>query len=141
MANAALTILLVEDNPGDVVLFSEAVDASGSGAKVLVACDGIKAMQFLRKEGGYAQSPRPDVVVLDLNLPAKSGREVLAEIKADPALSGMPVVILTTSTWEAHLCREYAAGRCLYLTKTGNFRELLKMVNQIVAFALAATRG
>src|ERR1700761_4189502 len=90
-------ILLVEDNPGDVLLTQEAFRESGFGHHLSIAEDGEEALKFLRNKNGYADSPRPDVILLDLNLPKKDGRELLAELKQDPSLKFIPVIVLTTS--------------------------------------------
>jgi chemotaxis family two-component system response regulator Rcp1 len=93
----AIQVLLVEDNPGDVRLTREAFRDAKVHLDMHVAADGVEAMEFLLRQGAYSQSPRPDLILLDLNLPRKDGREVLAEIKGDPSLKSIPVVILTTS--------------------------------------------
>jgi CheY-like chemotaxis protein len=134
----ALVMLLVEDNPADVVFFQEALEAIRTPATVHVADHGVDALQFLRHQGRRADSPRPDVVVLDLNLPIMNGREVLNEIAADPDLMSIPMAILTTSTSEAHVCEIYPRGRCLYFTKTEDFGELQSIVLQIAAHARTA---
>src|SRR5512146_599102 len=95
-----IDILLVEDNPGDVRLAQEALKESKVRNRLFVVDDGVEAMAFLRKQGEYADAPRPDLVLLDLNLPRKSGREVLADMKKDPELRRIPVVVLTTSEAE-----------------------------------------
>jgi chemotaxis family two-component system response regulator Rcp1 len=130
-----LAMLLVEDNPGDVVLFREALDATGLSAQVHVVEGGDQAMWFLRKQNGFPSAPRPHVVVLDLNMPTRNGREVLVEMASDPALNTIPVAVLTTSTSEAHVSGMYPQGRCLYFTKTGDFDRLQDIVRQIVVHA------
>jgi len=135
---SSLTVLLVEDEPGDIVLFREAVEQAGMQASLHVVGDGLEALQFLRREGRHADAPRPDVIVLDLNLPLKSGREVLEELKADPSLCAAPVVVLTTSRSESHIVEGYPGGRCLYFSKTADFHELVEIVKQIGAFAISA---
>jgi two-component system, chemotaxis family, response regulator Rcp1 len=130
-------MLLVEDNRADVVLFKEALDAAGISVDLRVVDNGADAVEYLRREGQFAQTPRPDVIVLDLNLPRKTGKEVLAEIMIEPTLNDTPVAILTTSKSEAHLANEYTFGRCLYFTKTGDFQELQRIAKQIEAFALS----
>jgi CheY-like chemotaxis protein len=124
-------ILVVEDNEGDVFFFKEALDASRVRATVYSVSDGNQAMNFLNRRPPHADVPRPDVIVLDLNLPAKSGREVIREMAADPSLRSIPVAVLTTSTSEASVCKSYP-GRCLYFTKTDNFGRLQDIIRQIV---------
>ena len=102
-------ILLVEDNPGDVRLTEEAMKEGKMRNNLSVAVDGVEAMAFLRREGKYADAPRPDVVLLDLNLPKKDGRSVLAEIKADPDLKRIPVVVLTSSKADEDILSSYDA--------------------------------
>ena len=136
--NNALVMLLVEDNLADIVFSQEALEATQTPATLHVVGHGADAMQFLRRQGPYATSPRPDVVVLDLNLPVKNGQEVLLEIAADAELRTLPVAILTTSTSEKHLCEIYPCGRCLYFTKTADFGELQKIIRNIEALARAA---
>lgn len=138
MNEAGLVLLVVEDNPGDVLLLTEALEQTGIGAQVHVVGDGEEATDFLVRRGRHAQAPRPDLVVLDLNLPIKSGREVLAEISADPALNGIPVAVLTTSKHESDVCDGYTAGRCRYFVKTGDFDKLVGIVRHMQRFALPA---
>src|ERR1017187_1274036 len=102
-----INILLVEDNPGDSDLAREALESSKMNNNLQVVDDGEKAMAFLRQEGSYADAPRPDLILLDLNLPKKDGRQVLAEIKSDEHLKRIPVVILTTSQAEADIVKTY----------------------------------
>ena len=134
-------MLVVEDNPADVLFFREAVQSSKTPSSVQVVGDGNDAMAFLRREGSFADAPRPDVIVLDLNLPLKNGHEVMKELSADPSLNTIPVAILTTSTSEEYVCECYPRGRCLYFTKTDDFRQLQDIVRQIAAFAQAAQNG
>jgi len=136
--NGSLVILLVEDNPADVVFFREAVESVEISADVHVATDGEDAMQFLRRESGFAQAPRPDVLVLDLNLPIKKGQEVIAEMASDPELNTIPIAVLTTSTAERCVCDLYPPGRCLYFVKTHDFRLLREIVKQIAGHARAS---
>ncbi len=132
---SSVSILMVEDNPADVVLFKEACSASNASADVLVVSDGVEALQFLRRENPFEQAQRPDVVVLDLNLPLMDGKEVLEAMNSDSAINTIPVAILTTSTSEAHLCKLYLNGRCIYFTKTDDFTRLQSIVKKIVAHA------
>lgn len=135
MKEAALVMLVVEDNPGDVLLLTEAVEQTGIAARVLVVGDGDEATEFLARRGCHTGAPRPGLIVLDLNLPIKSGREVLAEIMADPALNEIPVAVLTTSKCETDVCDSYTPGRCRYFVKTGDFEELVGIVRHMERFA------
>jgi len=133
----AITILLVEDNPGDADLAREALEGSKISNNLFVAEDGEKAMAFLRREGPYAGMPRPDLVLLDLNLPRKDGREVLSEIKSDPELRAIPVVILTTSQAEEDVCRSYNLHANCYITKPIDLNQFLHVVRTIENFWLS----
>ena len=104
VVNHSVVLLVVEDNPADVVFFREAMEATRTPSTLHVVGDGGEAMRFLRREAPYADAPRPDVIVLDLNLPIKKGQEVMKEMAGDPALKGIPVAVLTTSTSEAPVC-------------------------------------
>jgi len=132
-----INILLVEDNPADVRLTREAL----SEAKVLntlhVTADGVAALAFLRREGRHADSPRPDLILLDLNLPKKDGREVLAEIKMDDELKLIPVVVLTTSSAEEDVVRTYNLHANAYVTKPVDFKQFLRVIRAIEQFWLA----
>ena len=128
-------VLLVEDNRGDAVLFREALHAAGLQATVDVVQRGDDAIRFLRRQDRFRAAPRPDVIVLDLDMPARNGREVLAEVAADPALNTIPIAILTTSTSDACVCGMYPGGRCVYFTKTCEFSRLQDIVRQIAAHA------
>ena len=127
-----INVLLVEDSPGDVRLTQEAFrDANGS-IRLHVAVDGVEAMAFLRHEGAYAASPRPDLILLDLNLPKMDGREVLGRIKEDDGLKTIPTVILTTSDAEADVVRSYQLQANCYLTKPVQldaFEGLVRSIN------------
>jgi len=113
-------ILLVEDNPGDVDLTKEALDAAKVANHLHVVDDGADAVDFLFKRGKYADAPRPDIILLDLNLPRKDGRQVLAEIKADSVLAQIPVVVLTTSQAEEDVLRAYELHANCYITAIGS---------------------
>jgi two-component system, chemotaxis family, response regulator Rcp1 len=132
-----IDILLVEDNAADVRLTREAL----KDAKVLnalhVARDGLAALGFLRRRGPYAGSPRPDLILLDLNLPKKDGREVLAEIKQDTDLKRIPVVVLTTSRAEEDVIRSYDLHANAYVTKPVDLAQFLKVVRSLETFWLA----
>ena len=131
-----IEILLVEDNPGDADLAREALENGKLANNLHVLDDGEKAMAFLRREGAYGAAPRPDLVLLDLNLPKKDGREVLAEIKADPNLKRIPVVILTTSKAEEDVLRSYNLHANCYVTKPIDLGQFLKVVKSIEDFWL-----
>ncbi len=127
-----MQILLVEDNPGDVRLTLEAFDTVNPAIKLHVATDGIEAMTFLRQENGSGQAPRPDLILLDLNLPRMDGREVLAEIKGSPSLRTIPTVILTTSDADADVVKSYQLHANCYLRKPVQleaFQSLVRALN------------
>jgi chemotaxis family two-component system response regulator Rcp1 len=127
-----LQVLLVEDSPGDVRLTQEAFRDANLSVQLHVATDGVEAMAFLKHEGRYADSPRPDLALLDLNLPRMDGREVLARIKADDVLKTIPTVILTTSDAEADIANSYQLQANCYLTKPVEldaFEGLVKSIN------------
>ncbi|MFO0754716.1 MAG: response regulator [Thermodesulfovibrionales bacterium] len=129
-----IDILLVEDNPGDVDLVREALSEAKMRNTLYVAWNGEEAMSFLRREDPYAEAPVPGLILLDLNLPVKSGREVLEEIKADPVLDIIPVVILTTSKEEADIIRSYKLHANCYIIKPVDFEQFLKVVKSIENF-------
>jgi two-component system, chemotaxis family, response regulator Rcp1 len=131
-----IEILLVEDNPGDVRLTQEALREGKVRNHLHVAADGVEAIAFLRREGQYANAPQPDLVLLDLNLPKKSGREVLAEIKEDPDLRRIPVVILTVSKAEEDVLKSYNLHANCYITKPVNLDQFLEVVKSIEDFWL-----
>jgi len=132
--NKAVEILLVEDNPGDVRLTIEALKEGRLINHVSVAEDGVEALAFLHQEGRYADEPRPDLILLDLNLPKKDGREVLTEIKADPALRHIPVVVLTTSTAEQDVLRTYDLHANCYINKPVDFEQFIEVVKSVGDF-------
>ena len=135
-----IEILLVEDNPGDVVLTREALkDAKMCNALHAVA-DGEEAMAFLRREGRYTSAPRPDLILLDLNLPKKDGREVLRDIKQDPELKRIPVVVLTTSQAEEDILRSYDLHANCYVTKPVDLNQFLTSVKSIEDFWLTVVK-
>lgn len=131
-----IEILLVEDNPGDVRLTQEALREGKVRNHLHVAADGVEAMAFLRREGQHAQAPQPDLILLDLNLPKKGGREVLAEIKEDPDLRRIPVVILTVSKAEEDVLKSYNLHANCYITKPVNLDQFLEVVKSIEDFWL-----
>ena len=135
-----IEILLVEDNPGDVTLTIEALKDAKVHNQLSVVQDGVEAMAFLRKEGKYASAPRPDVILLDLNMPRKSGREVLSEIKADEDLKTIPVVILTTSDADEDVVRAYKLNASCYITKPVDLDQFVKVVRAIKDFWLTIVR-
>ena len=127
-----IEVLLVEDNPGDVRLTQEVFLDANSSVHLHVASDGVEAMAFLRREGSHSHAPRPDLVLLDLNLPKMDGREVLAQIKKDESLKTIPTVILTTSDAEADIAKSYRLQANCYLTKPvqlSSFEALVKSIN------------
>jgi chemotaxis family two-component system response regulator Rcp1 len=127
-------ILLVEDNPGDVRLTREALREGKVRNNLYVASDGVEALAFLRREGRYADAVRPDLVLLDLNLPRKDGREVLEEIKADPALRYIPVVVLTSSQAEQDILRAYDLHANCYVSKPVDLDQFIHVVRSIEDF-------
>lgn len=130
------TILLVEDNRGDIRLIEEAFKSTAARCKVVAVRDGVEAMAYLHREGDYVDQSLPDLVLLDLNLPRKDGREVLAEIKADPALKHLPVVVLTTSLNEEDIFKSYDLHVNCYIAKSRNLTQLFKIVRGIEEFWL-----
>ena len=135
-----IEILLVEDNPGDVRLTEEALKEGKVLNNLHVASDGVEAMAFLRQEGQYAGVGHPDIILLDLNLPKKDGREVLAEIKADPNLKRTPVVVLTTSEAEKDILKSYDLHANAYITKPVDLDQFLKVVQAIEEFWLVIVK-
>ena len=129
-------ILPVEDNPGDVRLTKEAMKEGKIRNNLSVASDGVEAMAFLRREGKYADAPRPDVVLLDLNLPKKDGRSVLKEIKEDPNLRRIPVVILTSSKADEDVLNSYDLHANCYITKPGDLEQFIEVVKSVEDFWL-----
>jgi len=135
-ATRLVEILLVEDSPSDTELTIEALREAKVRNHLSLVEDGVQALQFLRREGRFAGAPRPDLIMLDLNLPRKDGREVLAEIKADPDLRTIPVVVLTTSRAEQDVLRAYQLSANCYITKPVDFDQFLKVVRSIESFWL-----
>jgi two-component system, chemotaxis family, response regulator Rcp1 len=135
-----IEVLLVEDNPGDVDLTKEALTDAKVRNRLHVVDDGAKAIDFLFQKGAYADVPRPDIILLDLNLPKKDGRQVLAEIKAEPRLTGIPVVILTTSQAEEDIARSYQLHANCYITKPVDFKQFMKVVKSIEEFWLTVVK-
>ena len=131
-----IEILLVEDNPGDVRLTREALSEARVANRVTVARDGEEAMALLRREPPHEDAPRPDLIMLDLNLPRKDGREVLAEVKQDPRLRTIPVVILTTSKYEEDVLRSYKLLANCYVTKPVDLERFLAVIRAVEQFWL-----
>lgn len=129
-----IEILLVEDSPADVLITQEAFHEARLLNEIHVVEDGVQAMEFLRRKGTYASAPRPDLILLDLNLPRKNGREVLAEIKADEELRSIPVIVLTTSSAEEDILRAYNLHANCYVVKPVGFENFLKAVQSIRNF-------
>ena len=127
-------ILLVEDNPDDVALTVEALREGKIANNLNVAENGVVALEFLRRKGKYSDAPHPDIILLDLNLPKKDGREVLAEIKADAQLKHLPVVVLTTSRAEQDILKSYRLHANCYVTKPLDFDEFTSIVHSIEDF-------
>ncbi|MDT4930183.1 MAG: hypothetical protein QOF92_3050 [Pseudonocardiales bacterium] len=129
-----LTVLLVEDDPGDVVIAREALRAGDVDTHLDVVSDGVEAMAFLRTEDEYRDADRPDLILLDLNLPRKSGHEVLAEVKSDPGLRSIPIVVFTTSGSVEDVSRSYDLHANVYVTKPADFDQFTQVVKQIDDF-------
>ncbi|MEO1764972.1 MAG: response regulator [Cyanobacteria bacterium J06629_18] len=129
-------IFLVEDNKADIRLIQEAFKNSSLSHEMLTVRDGIEAMAFLHQEGEYHTAPRPDLILLDLNLPKKDGREVLAEIKTDSKLKRIPVIVLTTSQNEDDIFQSYDLHVNCYITKSRNINQLFQIVKRIEEFWL-----
>jgi CheY-like chemotaxis protein len=139
-AGDAIDILLVEDNAGDARLAREAMRDSKIRNVLHHVTDGEEALAFLRRQGAYADAPRPDLVLLDLNLPRKDGREVLAELKADDDLKRIPVVILTVSSADEDILRAYELHANCYITKPIDLGQFLKVVRSIEDFWLSIVK-
>jgi len=135
-----ISVLLVEDDPGDVLLIREAFADYKVGNVLATVSDGVEAMRFVRGEGEYEGVERPDLVLLDLNLPRKSGTEVLAEIKSDPELSMIPVIVLTTSEAEEDVLRSYKMHANAYITKPVDFDRFKEIVHQIDDFFIGIVK-
>ena len=133
-------ILLVEDNPGDVRLTQEAFKEGKLTNRLSVVGDGAEALAFLRREGAYGQASRPDLILLDLNLPKKDGRQVLAELKADAGLKRIPVVVLTTSQAEADILKAYDLHANCYITKPVDLEQFLVVIRSIEEFWLSMVK-
>jgi chemotaxis family two-component system response regulator Rcp1 len=139
-ASVPVQILLVEDSPGDVRLTQEVLRDAKIANELHVVGDGEAAMDFLRRRGEYQDKPRPDLVLLDLNLPRKDGREVLAEIKADPELRPIPVIVLTTSAADRDVLQSYEAAANSYITKPIDLNDFIAVVRTLEDFWLSIVR-
>lgn len=137
MNTRPIEILLVEDNPGDARLTLEVFKEAKVINNITVASDGVEALAYLRREGRYANSVRPDLILLDLNLPKKDGRELLSDIKADERLMKIPVVVLTTSAAEEDIARAYSRHANCYITKPVDLDQFLRVVQSIESFWLS----
>ena len=135
-----IEVLLVEDSPGDVRLTQEALREANRAVHLHVASDGVEAMAFLRREGSYAEVPRPDLILLDLNLPKMDGREVLAQIKSDESLKTIPTIILTTSEAEADILKSYQLQANCFLSKPVQLDAFENLVKSINAFWLTKVK-
>jgi two-component system, chemotaxis family, response regulator Rcp1 len=138
--NTPIEILLVEDNPGDVRLATEALRETGLAHRLNVVPDGITALRFLHQEGEFMGANRPDLVLLDLNIPKKDGREVLAQVKADPALQTIPVVVLTTSQNEDDVVASYRLHANCYIVKPVNLDQFMHAIEAVEDFWLNVVR-
>lgn len=136
----AIDVLLVDDDPGDTLMIREAFAHNKVRNELACVADGVEAMRYLRREGEYASAPRPDLILLDLNLPRKDGREVLAEIKSDPELATIPVVVLTTSHAEEDILRSYQLHANAYVTKPVDFERFIDVVRQIDEFFVTVVK-
>jgi chemotaxis family two-component system response regulator Rcp1 len=135
-----IEILMVEDNEGDVLLAMEALKGAKVANKVSVIRDGVEALEFLRRRGSFSAAPRPDLVLLDLNLPRKDGRSVLSEMKSDPSLKSIPVVVLTSSKAEEDVIRAYDLQANCYIVKPVDFGNLMQIVSAIESFWLTVVK-
>jgi CheY-like chemotaxis protein len=139
-AVSPIEILLVEDDPGDVLMTQEALDHHKVRNALHVVSDGVEAMRFMRREHPYEDAPRPGLILLDLNLPRKNGQEVLAELKESPDLRVIPVVILTTSQAEEDILRSYNLHANAYIAKPVDFDRFVEVVRQIDDFFLTVVK-
>ncbi|WP_329790400.1 response regulator [Lentzea sp. DG1S-22] len=135
-----IDVLLVEDDPGDALMTQEAFEHHKIRNTLHVVKDGVEALEFLRREGQYANAPRPGLILLDLNLPRKDGREVLSEVKADAELRSIPVVVLTTSEAEEDILRSYSLYANAYVTKPVDFDRFIEVVRQIDDFFVTVVK-
>lgn len=138
--SGSIEILLVEDDPGDVRLTMEAFKKAKLLNHISVVEDGVQALAFLRKQGEYSRAPSPDVILLDLNMPRKDGHAVLAEVKTDPALKRIPVIILTTSQDEQDILRAYDKHANCFITKSVDLKEFFAVIGAIESFWLSIVK-
>jgi CheY-like chemotaxis protein len=136
----AIDVLLVEDDPGDVLMTREAFEDYKVRNNLYVATNGVEAMEFLQKKGEHANAPTPDLILLDLNLPRMDGREVLAAVKENPELRSIPIVVLTTSEAEEDVARSYSLHANAYVTKPVDFERFVSVVQQIDDFFVSVVR-
>jgi CheY-like chemotaxis protein len=137
---APIEVLLVEDDPGDVLMTQEAFEEHKVGNRLSVVSDGSDALAYLRREPPFADAVRPDLILLDLNLPKRAGLEVLSEIKDDPALRQIPVVVLTTSQADEDIVRSYQLHANAYVTKPVDFERFITVVRQIDEFFVSVVK-
>jgi two-component system response regulator len=135
-----ITVLLVEDDPGDELMTREAFEHNKVGNALHVVRDGAEALDYLYRRGDHAAAPRPDLILLDLNLPKRDGREVLEEIKSHPDLAAIPVVVLTTSSAEEDILRSYRLHANAYVTKPVDFDQFINAIRQIDDFFVTVVR-
>ena len=135
-----IEILLVEDSEPDIMLTEEAFASAGVANRLHVARDGVEALEFLRREGECRSAPRPDVILLDINMPRMNGLEVLAEIKRDPQLMTIPVIILTTSQAEEDVLRSYQAHAASYMVKPIDFEHFFQAIQALGRYMLSVVR-
>jgi CheY-like chemotaxis protein len=135
-----IEVLLVEDDEGDVLMTREALEEGKVINNLNVVGDGVEAVEYLRRTGSYASAPRPDLVLLDLNLPKRDGRQVLEDIKSDPELRRIPVVVLTTSEAEEDVLRSYDLHANAYVTKPVDFDRFVQVIQQIDDFFISVVR-
>lgn len=140
MNAAPIQILMVEDSGGDVILTMEALKDAKVANNISVVRDGEEAMDFLHRENKFASAPRPDLVLLDLNLPRRDGRQVLADMKSDPSLRSIPVVILTSSKTEEDVAKMYDLHANCYIVKPVDFHSLMEVVKSIESFWLTVVK-
>jgi two-component system, chemotaxis family, response regulator Rcp1 len=138
--NREIDILLVEDNPADIRLTQEAFKETRLRCKLHIARDGAEALEFLRQNGRFAAAPRPDMILLDLNLPKKDGREVLAEVKNEPQLKRIPIVVLTTSNDEHDIRHTYDNHANCFITKPAGLDDFVEVVKKVEEFWLQIAR-
>jgi chemotaxis family two-component system response regulator Rcp1 len=134
IGDSAMEILLVDDNPGDVRIVMEGLKDALPDARLSVVTDGVEAVRFLRREGEYAKAPRPDMILLDLRLPKKSGFDVLAEIKQDPTLASIPIVVQTSSASTTDVDRAYSLHANCYITKPVDLDQLTRTMRALAEF-------